>query len=65
MSVLLEALADLVIAVWKADKTVRGSSLVGESEMDRRSRRTVAWICGSILTLLVLLGLARVFFGWP
>jgi hypothetical protein len=63
MSTLLEALGQIIIAIWKADEAVRGSSRVGESEMDRQSRRTLAWVCGSVLTLLILTSLAFKFFG--
>lgn len=52
----LGELIELVARIWQADSEIRESSVVGESEMDRRSRRFVGWVCGIIIALLVLVG---------
>jgi MoxR-like ATPase len=54
----LAELIELVARIWQADSEIRESSVVGESEMDRRSRRFVSWVCGTIIALLVLVGVA-------
>lgn len=51
---MLGELIDLVMAVWNADAELRDHSLVGQSAMDRRSRRTVSIICGGLIGLLLL-----------
>ena len=64
---ILEPLIRLVKFVWDADAHLRESSVVGESEMDRQSRRRLAWICGSIITVLLLVGFSPYlfrFFAW-
>ena len=55
---MLEALIELVARLWHADSELRDRSLFGESEMDRRSRRSVAWLCGGAIALLILASLA-------
>ena len=40
----LAELIELVARIWQADSEIRESSVVGESEMDRRSRRFVSWL---------------------
>lgn len=49
---------ELVIRVWHADSTIRNQSLLGESPLERKSRRVVAWLCGGALFVLLILG------GW-
>ena len=45
----------LVRVIQDMDTKVRESSLVGESEMDRESRRLMKWICRGAITVLVLI----------
>ena len=62
---LLSGLIEFVSALWKADSDLRDSSLVGESQMDRRSRRWVSVVCGTLISLLVVAGIAWVWVtGW-
>jgi len=53
---LIEALVELIAAIWGADSEIRESSILGESEMDRQSRRLMGWLCGGAITLVVLAG---------
>lgn len=55
---MIDALIELVIRIWHADATVRNESVLGESPMERKSRRTVAWRCGGALAILIVAG------GW-
>jgi len=50
-------LVELISDIWHADSQVRDRSILGESEADRRSRRSVALLCGGVILLLVLAGL--------
>jgi hypothetical protein len=58
---MIAELIALVAAFWKADEDRRDSSLLGESPMDRQSRRWVAIICG---TLIALLAAAVIIWEW-
>jgi hypothetical protein len=51
----LGSLMRLVRVIQDMDTKVRESSLVGESEMDRESRRLMAWICRGAIAFLLLL----------
>ena len=53
---MLGELIELVARIWEADSEIRDRSLLGESELDKRSRRSVAWLCGGAIALLVLAG---------
>jgi hypothetical protein len=55
---MLGDLIELVARIWRADSEIRDRSLLGESELDKRSRRSVAWLCGGTIALLVLTGVA-------
>ena len=55
---MLGNLIELVARIWHADSEIRDRSLLGESELDKRTRRSVAWLCGSAIVLLVLAGMA-------
>ncbi|MCX6927616.1 MAG: hypothetical protein NT154_31070 [Verrucomicrobia bacterium] len=57
MGDLIGQLIDLVAEIWRADTCVRDRSILGESGLERRSRRSVAWLCGGAIILLVLAGL--------
>jgi hypothetical protein len=50
---LLAELIECVARVWHADSKIRDDSLFGESESDKRSRRFVGVLCGSVILLLV------------
>ena len=54
---LLELLIDWVVTIWQGDSDLRDNSLLGESPMDKKSRRVVGWICGSMIALLLIGGL--------
>jgi hypothetical protein len=54
---MLGELIELVARIWHADSEIRDRSLLGQSELDRRSRRRVAWICGGAIGLLVIVGI--------
>ena len=55
-------LIDLIASVWRADSELRGSCL-GESRLDRESRRLVAWLCGGAIVLLLALA-ALAWWAW-
>jgi hypothetical protein len=59
MGDLLGYLIEFVAQIWGADTEIRDRSILGESEMDRCSRRFVAWLCGSIIFILIVAG-----FSW-
>jgi hypothetical protein len=59
---MIDGLIEVVIRIWRADTEMRESSVVGESDMDRTSRKMVAWICGGLISLLVVGGLIWVWF---
>ena len=61
---MLGELIELVLAIWKADSTMRENSLVGESEMDRKSRRCVAILCGGMIALLAVVSFVLVLLLW-
>jgi hypothetical protein len=54
MDYLLELLIQLVAIVWRADSEIRDRSLLGESEMEKRARRTIARCCVGLIALLVI-----------
>ena len=60
---MLAELIEFVATIWKADSEIRDSSLVGESKMDRRSRRWVSLICGTLIFLLVGISITWVWFA--
>ena len=60
----MENLIELISAIWDADTAMRDQSLVGESPMDRRSRRTVAIICGGLIGLLLFAVVAAGVLWW-
>ena len=55
---MFDGLIELVFQVWRGDREMRESSAMGQSEMDRKSGRVVAWICGGLVTVLVVAGIA-------
>jgi len=50
-------LGELIARIWHADSEIRDRSVLGDSELERRSRRFVAWLCGGTIALLVLAGI--------
>jgi hypothetical protein len=56
MGNLIESLIDLVATIWRTDTEMRDNSVFGESEMERKDRKAVAWVCGGTIALLVLGG---------
>ncbi|MES2440760.1 MAG: hypothetical protein V4584_16960 [Verrucomicrobiota bacterium] len=56
---LLAHLIHLIAAIWRGDSQLREHSLVGESGLDRSSRRFVAWFCGGLILILVVAAI-----GW-
>jgi hypothetical protein len=55
---MLGELIELVARIWHADSEIRDRSVLGASQLERRSRRFVAWLCGGTIALLVLAGIA-------
>jgi hypothetical protein len=53
---MLGPLIDLIARIWEADSEIRDRSVFGESELEKQSRRTVAWVCGGAIALI--------FIGW-
>jgi hypothetical protein len=49
---MFDSIAEIIRLIWQADTDRRDGSVTGESEMDRSSRRMVAWICGALIALL-------------
>ena len=58
IALMIAELIELVARIWHADSEIRDRSLLGESELDQRSRRFVAWLCGGTIVVLVLAGIA-------
>ena len=56
MGDLIAQLIELVASIWDADSKVRDRSILGESGLERKSRRSVAWLCGGAIVLLLLAG---------
>ena len=61
---MLGELIELVVRIWHADSEIRDRSLLGESELEKRSRRSVAWLCGGTIALLILAGVAWWWLAW-
>jgi hypothetical protein len=59
MGDLIAQLLELVAIIWEADSNLRDRSVLGESGLERESRRSVAWLCGGAIVLLLLAG-----FSW-
>ena len=59
MGELIGYLIEFVGRIWEADTEIRDRSILGESEMERGSRKFVAWLCGGIIFILVVAG-----FSW-
>ena len=59
MGDLIGYLIELVARIWDADTEIRDRSILGESELERRSRRFIAWLCGGIILVLMVAG-----FSW-
>lgn len=57
---MIDSLIELISLIWKADSQMRESSLVGESPADKKSRRLMAWLCGTLIFFLLLAGIAWV-----
>jgi hypothetical protein len=52
---MIGGLIELIATIWPADSEMRDNSLLGESRLDKESRRFVAWLCGGAIVLLLLL----------
>lgn len=62
---MLGELIELIARIWHADSEIRDGSVLGESELEKRSRRSVAWLCGGAIILLIIAGLAWWWFSRP
>jgi hypothetical protein len=51
---MLEELIELVARIWYTDSQIRNRSALGNSKLERQSRRLVGWLCGGAIGLLVL-----------
>ena len=58
---IFDTIAELIRLIWQADSDMRDGSRVGQSALDRRSRKFVAWICG--IAIVVILS-ASLLFWW-
>ena len=47
-------LIELVTSIWRCISEILGGSLVGASKLEKRSGRSVAWLCGGTSAVLVL-----------
>jgi hypothetical protein len=56
MGNLIAMLVDVVASIWQADSDLRDNSVFGESPMERKDRKFVGWICGSVIVLLIVGG---------
>jgi hypothetical protein len=54
---MLEELIELVARIWYTDFQIRNRSVLGDSKLERQSRRLVGWLCGGAIGLLVLAGI--------
>ena len=61
MEEILGHIVEFGARIWQADTRIRDVSSLGESGIERSGLRTVAWICGTVITLLVV---AMSFFAW-
>jgi len=53
------SLIEMVARIWVTDSEIRDESpMTSGSEFDKESRRFVAWLCGGIILLLLIGGLA-------
>ncbi len=53
----IEMAADFVIGIWRKDSDLRDSSVFGESEIEKKERKAVGWVCFGIFVLLVAVGI--------
>ena len=53
---LIGYLIEFVARIWDADTKIRDGSILGESKLERDSRRSVAWLCGGIIFVLTAIG---------
>ena len=60
---MIEPLIELIAMIWRADKDLRESSLVGQSELDRKAGRFVGCLCVSAIALILLGAVAFVILG--
>ena len=57
MGDLIAHLIEFVARIWYTDSQMRdGSPMTSGSQFDRESRRFVAWLCGGIIGLLLIVG---------
>jgi hypothetical protein len=61
---MLEELIELVARIWHTDSQIRNRSVLGDSKLERQSRRLVGWLCGGAIGLLVLAGIVWWWFSW-
>ncbi len=57
---MIAELIELTVRIWRADSQMLENSVVGESELDKQSRRLMAWLCGGVTVMLILVGIAWV-----
>ena len=60
---MLGHLIELIARIWEADSEIRDRSVLGQSELDKRSRRSVAWICGGAIAVVVIVVIVWAWFG--
>jgi hypothetical protein len=53
---LLAHLIELIATIWRGDTELRENSLLGQSELDRKTGRFVAFVCGGAILILVIAG---------
>ncbi len=54
---MLDALAEFIHSIWKADTHIRTSSALGESEHSRSYRQVFGVLCALLITACVILGI--------
>lgn len=62
MDDMIQGLIEFVAGIWRKDSELRDNSLLGESEIEKRDRKGVAWVCGGAIVLLAVAGFG--FWWW-
>ena len=57
MDHLIQGLIELIAGIWRTDSDLRDDSVLGESEIERKDRRAIAWVCGGAIALVAVAGL--------
>jgi hypothetical protein len=54
---MLGSIIELIARIWAADSEIRDRSVFGESELEKQSRRSGAWLCGGAIALVTIVAI--------